>query len=65
MTVHFDGGVKVQITPEQAFFYAEDVGHKLLCSTLMNATEVTSEDVNVATYGSNTRSNFWVRSHFS
>ncbi|KAM0992314.1 hypothetical protein ACFX13_010748 [Malus domestica] len=60
LTVHFEGGGKVKLTPEQAFFHTEDDGYKLLCSMLMNGTEVASEDVNVAIYGSNAQSNFWV-----
>lgn len=56
LTVHFDGGAKVQLSPAQAFYRYHQ--HKLLCFSVLNATEATNDSVSI--YGSYAPSNFLI-----
>ncbi|CAB4285642.1 unnamed protein product [Prunus armeniaca] len=56
LTVHFDGGAKVQLSPAQAFYRYHQ--HKLLCFSVLNATEATNDSVSI--YGSYAQSNFLI-----
>ncbi|KAM1549633.1 hypothetical protein ACFX11_010614 [Malus domestica] len=56
ITVHFEGGAKLQLTPNQIFFYHQEFQN--FCFAMQNSSYVTRDDFIV--YGNYVQSNFWI-----